>query len=83
MKLDFSELITKLKSLETTFNKTEDPVTRFAILETINHIGEKEIPIRDFWYNQYRRATLKTFGANPDADPSSAEVYALRPNRTA
>ena len=61
MKIDFSEIIKKLQMIQDTFNATNDPIDRFALIELTNATAE-EIKFKqggDEWiWKQYHDAML-------------------------
>ena len=63
MKLDLSEIIKKIKTIEKRFNATIDPTERYALIQALNHIAEKEIPIHGHFEDSYRNAMLRVRGA--------------------
>lgn len=63
MQLDFSDIINRLKLIEKKFNETEDATKRYALIQALNHIGEKEIPIHGAWEETYRKGMLRKEGA--------------------
>jgi len=66
MKLTLDKIIKKLKTIETNFNNTDDPTKRYALLQALNHIGEKEIPFHGYWEDAYLKSMLKEHGADPE-----------------
>lgn len=62
MTLDFSDAIKKLKEIESKFNKTDDPAEKYALIKSLNHIGEQEILIHRYWEDLYRKAMLMDQG---------------------
>jgi hypothetical protein len=64
MTLDLSDYIDRLKAIEQRFNKSNDPTERYACIQAINHIAEKELPFHDWVEEQYLEAMLRTHGAN-------------------
>lgn len=68
MRIDLSEIIKKLETLQKRFNASENPTERFAIIEAINHIGMNEIPFKEgngeWVYKQHYDAMLREQGAH-------------------
>jgi hypothetical protein len=62
MILDLSEIIEKIKGIEKAFNKTDDPVKRYALIQTLNHVAVEELPIRGWMEKQYYDAMIRILG---------------------
>lgn len=62
--LDFSGVITQIKEIEHKFNLSSSPTERYALLQAINHIADKQLRFTDdHWLvEQYRQAMLREQG---------------------
>lgn len=63
MTLDLKEIIQKLKMIESRFNKSTDPQEKYALIQALNHIAEKELAIHGYWETTYHEAMIRKFGA--------------------
>jgi len=63
MKLDLKEIVKAIQRIEKAFNASKDATERYALIQALNHIGEKELPIHGYWENSYRQVMLKDKGA--------------------
>jgi hypothetical protein len=62
MILDLSKIINKIKKIEKSFNETDDPLKRYALIQALNHIAEKELPIHGWIEEQYYTAMIRLYG---------------------
>ncbi len=63
MKLTFKEIIKNLNIIEKKFNISNDPTERYALIQALNHIAEKELPVHGHWEEVYYKAMMKDKGA--------------------
>jgi hypothetical protein len=63
MQLDFNDIIERLKKIQRRFNASEDSTKRYALIQALNHIAEKELPIHGHWEDIYREGMLRKHGA--------------------
>jgi serine kinase of HPr protein (carbohydrate metabolism regulator) len=59
MQLNLKEIIGKLKAIEKKFNSSDDPTERYVMIQALNKIAEKDLPIHGYWENTYYDAMLK------------------------
>jgi hypothetical protein len=64
MTIDLTEILDKLKKIQVEFNASKDPTERYALIQALNHIAEKELPFHGWMEDQYREAMLRTHGAD-------------------
>ena len=64
MTLTLDEIIKKLKIIEKKFNATKNPTEKYALIQALNHIAEKELPVHGYWEDTWREVMLKEHGAN-------------------
>ena len=66
MTLDFSDIIKKLKGIQTAFNKSESATQKYALLQSLNHMAQNDIMFKDDdWVMQtWRDSMLREQGVN-------------------